>query len=64
MVSFIVYLFHRGVSSTPTPQTVEAEDATDYYLDDDFWTVCLQKNENYFGKNTLKYSPGISTAVD
>ncbi|XP_073239851.1 uncharacterized protein [Porites lutea] len=23
-------------SSTPTPQTVEAEDATDYYLDDDY----------------------------
>ena len=28
--------FIGAFSSTPTPQTVEAEDATDYYLDDDF----------------------------
>ena len=58
IVSFIVWLFFvfffKGAfSSTQTPQTVEAEDATDYYLDDDYWIVCHQKNENYFGeKNT------------
>lgn len=30
------FFFKGAFSSTQTPQTVETEDATDYYLDDDY----------------------------